>query len=116
LPASSATAKDPAAVSVDVTDEPPAAAVDSAVMVHAVCVACAIVIAEMFAQVKSTPLTADNDAQSNSSSPVSVNTTAADVAVAPARVNDTVGAVESTVTIPADATERLSAPSTPYAR
>jgi hypothetical protein len=82
------------------------------VIVHVVAVVCTIAIAEMFVQVKSVPRTSDSVEHSSSSSPVNVNVSVADAAVAPERVSVTLGAVESIVTVVADAADRLSAAST----
>jgi hypothetical protein len=117
LPATSLTENVPtAAVRVDVTAPPPAVAVDVAVIVHTVPDVCAIdEIAEIPVNVKSVPAVVDSVVQSRSSEPVTVKVIIAlDEVVADAAIVTLVGAVESTVTVPVEAVDRLSMASTAY--
>jgi hypothetical protein len=91
-------------------------AVDVAVIVHTVPDVCAIdEIAEIPVNVKSVPAVVDSVVQSRSSEPVTVKVIIAlDEVVADAAIVTLVGAVESTVTVPVEAVDRLSMASTAY--
>ena len=98
LPAVSVIENEPAAVKLELTVQPPAVAVEVAVMVQTVAEVCTMpVIAEIFVKVKSAPEAVDKVEQVMSSLPVTVNVIVAELEVAAERNRVTVGAVVSAV-------------------
>lgn len=115
FPAESATENDVAAVSVDCTVPPPAVAVEVTVNVQTVDeVWITAEIAEIPIRSKSTPAPVSSVVQSMSSFPVTVKVIEAEEAVDAGTASVTVGAVESIVTVPVEAADKLLAESAAY--